>query len=77
MRRTRSTRLCWDRVPWTRSARQIGICTEKLVGAIRGAGRDCYVWTVNEPAQVDRLVGWGVSGIITDRPGALRARLGR
>ena len=56
---------------------EIGICTEKLVGAIRGAGRDCYVWTVNEPAQVDRLVGWGVSGIITDRPGALRARLGR
>jgi glycerophosphoryl diester phosphodiesterase len=55
----------------------IGMCTEKLVGAIRRAGRDCYVWTVNEPAQMDRLVGWGVSGIITDRPGALRARLGR
>jgi glycerophosphoryl diester phosphodiesterase len=24
-----------------------------------------------------RLVDWGVSGIITDRPGLLRARLGR
>lgn len=31
----------------------------------------------NEPAQRDRLVAWGVSGIITDRPGFLRARLGR
>jgi glycerophosphoryl diester phosphodiesterase len=47
------------------------------VAALRGAGRDCYVWTVNEPAQMDRLVEWGVSGIITDRPGLLRARLGR
>lgn len=55
----------------------IGMCSEDLVGAIRRAARDCYVWTVNEPALVDRLVGWGVSGIITDRPGALRARLDR
>jgi glycerophosphoryl diester phosphodiesterase len=55
----------------------IGLCSAELVGTIRGAGRDCYVWTVNEPAQVDLLVAWGVSGIITDRPGALRARLGR
>jgi glycerophosphoryl diester phosphodiesterase len=26
---------------------------------------------------MDRLVEWGVTGIITDRPGLLRARLGR
>jgi glycerophosphoryl diester phosphodiesterase len=44
---------------------------------IRAAGLECYVWTVNEPAQADRLAGWGVTGIITDRPGLLRARLGR
>jgi glycerophosphoryl diester phosphodiesterase len=55
----------------------MAMCSEGLVGEVRGAGLDCYVWTVNEPAQVDRLVGWGVSGIITDRPGALRARLDR
>ncbi len=48
-----------------------------LIAEVRQAGLDCHVWTVNEPAQVDRLVGWGVSGIITDRPGALRARLDR
>jgi len=50
--------------------------TEEAVARIREAGLDCYVWTVNEPAQMDRLVEWGVSGIITDRPGLLRARLG-
>ena len=44
---------------------------------MRGAGLDCYVWTVNEPAQMDRLIHYGVSGIITDRPNLLRARLDR
>ena len=39
------------------------------------AGLGCYVWTVNEPALMDRLVSWGVNGIITDRPALLRARL--
>jgi glycerophosphoryl diester phosphodiesterase len=41
------------------------------------AGLECYVGTVNEPALMDRLVSWKVSGIITDRPGVLSARLGR
>jgi len=53
------------------------VLSEDLFGEIRRAGLDCYVWTVNEPAQMDRLVEWGVNGIITDRPGLLRARLGR
>ena len=55
----------------------VHLVSASTVEALRGAGRDCYVWTVNEPAQMDRLVEWGVSGIITDRPGLLRARLGR
>jgi glycerophosphoryl diester phosphodiesterase len=53
------------------------VLTEELLAVIRRAGLECYVWTVNEPALMDRLVDWGVSGIITDRPGLLRARLGR
>ena len=43
--------------------------------AIRRSGRGCHVWTVNEPALMDRLVEWSVDGIITDRPDLLRARL--
>jgi glycerophosphoryl diester phosphodiesterase len=50
---------------------------ESEVSEIRRAGLECYVWTVNEPAQMDRLVEWGVSGIITDRPDLLRARIDR
>ena len=47
------------------------------VKGIRAAGLGCYVWTVNEPALADRLVGWCVDGILTDRPGLVRARIGR
>lgn len=53
------------------------LITESVLAEIREADLECYVWTVNEPAQMDRLVEWGVNGIITDRPGVLRARLGR
>jgi len=52
------------------------LLTERDLAGILGAGLGCYVWTVNEPALMDRLVSWGVSGIITDRPELLRARLG-
>lgn len=55
----------------------LAMCSEPLIREVRRAGLDCYVWTVNEPAQVDRLVGWGVSGIITDRPGDTCARRDR
>ena len=47
------------------------------VEIIRAAGLGCYVWTVNEPALADRLVGWCVDGILNDRPMLVRARVGR
>ncbi|HQD14810.1 MAG TPA: glycerophosphodiester phosphodiesterase family protein [Ottowia sp.] len=30
-------------------------------------------WTVNSPADLDRLIGWGVDGLITDYPDRGRA----
>lgn len=50
---------------------------EAEVERIRRAGLGCYVWAVNEPALTDRLVGWRVDGILTDRPGLVRALVGR
>ena len=50
---------------------------EADVEKIRAAGLGCYVWTADEPALTDRLVGWCVDGILTDRPALVRARVGR
>lgn len=36
-------------------------------------GLRVIVWTVNEPADMERLIGLGVDGIITDYPDRLRA----
>ena len=29
-------------------------------------------WTVNDPPDMERLIGWGVDGIISDYPDRLR-----
>ena len=47
------------------------------VEAIQAAGLRCYVGKADEPALVDRLVGWRVDGISTDRPGLARSRIDR
>jgi len=33
-------------------------------------------WTVNDPADMRRLIDWGVDGIITDYPDRLREVMG-
>jgi len=45
------------------------------VEAIRAAGLGCYVEMADEPALVDRLVGWRVDGFVTGWPGLARARI--
>ncbi len=62
---------------WTAICPSVAVLGPGEWAAIRAAGRECHVWTVNEPALMDRLVEWGVDGIITDRPDVLRARLER
>ncbi|MEV1286692.1 glycerophosphodiester phosphodiesterase family protein [Micromonospora sp. NPDC049679] len=49
----------------------------QIVPALRAAGHQVYVWTVNEPADVDLVLDCGVDGIITDRPALVLERLGR
>lgn len=50
---------------------------EKTVRAVRAAGYDVLVWTVNEEDDMRRLIEWGVSGIFTDFPQRLNKVLGR
>jgi glycerophosphoryl diester phosphodiesterase len=46
--------------------------TEAIVAEARGLGLGILPWTVNDAATMERLIGWGVDGIITDRPDILR-----
>jgi glycerophosphoryl diester phosphodiesterase len=49
----------------------------ELVKRLKAAGQLVYVWTVNEPEDVDLLVSLGVDALITDRPKEVLAHLGR
>lgn len=44
------------------------IVTPRFVAHAHSAGLPVKVWTVNDRADVDRLLGWGVDAIISDRP---------
>ena len=52
-----------------------GAVTEALVKEARGLGLRVIPWTINNPADMERLIGWGVDGIITDYPDRLRTVL--
>jgi glycerophosphoryl diester phosphodiesterase len=45
-----------------------GMATSPFVRSAHKVGKDVYVWTVNDAANMSRMVGRGVDGIITDEP---------
>jgi glycerophosphoryl diester phosphodiesterase len=49
-----------------------GSLTQVLVQEAQFLGLKVIPWTVNNPADMDRLMGWGVDGLITDYPDRLR-----
>lgn len=53
------------------------LLTEADARRTLAAGLELFVWVSNDPALLDRLIAWGVTGIVTDRPDLLRRRLGR
>jgi glycerophosphoryl diester phosphodiesterase len=44
-----------------------------VLAQARSSGLKVVPWTVNEPADMARLIGLGVDGIISDYPNRLRA----
>lgn len=49
--------------------------TAPFVAALRSAGMELHVWTVDSPRSAARFLALGVDSIITNRPGWLRERL--
>ncbi|MBE2233177.1 MAG: glycerophosphodiester phosphodiesterase [Anaerolinea sp.] len=53
------------------------IVTPGFIDDAHSRGMDVHVWTVNEAADMQRMIDLGVDGIITDRPDILLELLGR
>ncbi|MBC7441387.1 MAG: glycerophosphodiester phosphodiesterase [Ramlibacter sp.] len=49
------------------TVRFLRILTPRFVRAVHAAGVEVHVWTINEPAEMNRLLDLGIDGIVTDR----------
>lgn len=49
--------------------------SDRVVQAAHARGAAVFVWTVNDPAAVERFAALGVDGIVTDDPGMARQTL--
>ncbi len=56
---------------------RVRVITPRFVRDGHGGGTAVHVWTVNETADMQRLIEWGVDGLITDYPDRLLTLLGR
>ena len=51
---------------------RITIVDKRFVDRAHSLGIHVHVWTIDEPAEMHRLLDMGVDGIMTDNPAVLR-----
>ncbi|RKH20974.1 glycerophosphodiester phosphodiesterase [Corallococcus praedator] len=54
---------------------EVRLVDDALLKAAAERGKWINVWTVDDPAEMDRLLHEGIGGIMTDRPDLLRQRM--
>ena len=64
-------------VPSDFLAVEAGMANARFVRKAHRAGRDVYVWTVNDPAPILMAMSVGVDGLISDRPALARLAVTR
>lgn len=73
---TRAQLNLWKNLPVEYVIPHRRLVRQELIREIKGAGRKVLVWTVNGPAEMRRLAGWGVDGIIADDAKVLAQTVG-
>ena len=57
------------------SAGRLRIISPRFVRHVHAAGQRLQAWTIDDEADMQRLLGWGVDGLISNRPDvAVRVR---
>jgi glycerophosphoryl diester phosphodiesterase len=51
---------------------RLAVVTNRFVQAAHRRGIHVHVWTIDDPAEMERLLDLGVDGIMTDRPAELK-----
>jgi glycerophosphoryl diester phosphodiesterase len=51
------------------------VVSRGFIEALHARGVQVHVWTVNDSADMRRLLEWGVDGLVSDRPDVLGALL--
>jgi glycerophosphoryl diester phosphodiesterase len=75
---TRASQLlrpAYDAVQVSETYRGVPIVTPTTVRAAHGLGLAMHVWTVDDRASMERLLGYGVDGLMSDQPDTLAQAL--